>query len=73
MYMENMAQILKDKRLVNSMSIKIYEPEYYDNDYDNCGKDTKVILQIDTIKIPLCEHCLDDLHEAIIDYQFSKF
>jgi hypothetical protein len=68
-----MLQILKDERMVNSMSIKIYEPEYYDPDYDNCGKDIKAILQIDTIKIPLCEDCLDDLNEAIIDYQFSKF
>ena len=55
------------------MSIKIYDAEYHDIDYDNCGRETEVILQIDTIKIPLCRNCLDDLQEAITEYEFSKF
>ena len=55
------------------MSIKIYDADYFDTDYDNCGNETKAILEINSIKIPLCNNCLEDLHEAIIEYELSKF
>lgn len=73
MCMEDILQILKDERLVKFMSIKIYDAEYYDIDYDNCGQETKMILEINGIKIPLCDNCLADLHEAITEYELSKF
>lgn len=57
------------------MNIKIIDAEYYDydHDYDDCGRKIEVILEINYIKIPLCSKCLEDLKDAITDYEFSKF
>ena len=55
------------------MNIKIYDAKYYDYDTDDCGNSIEVMLEINSIKIPLCHNCLDDLKEAIMDYDFSKF
>jgi len=57
------------------MNIKIYDAEHYDYDHDtdDCGNRVEVMLEINSIKIPLCSKCLEDLKDAITDYEFSKF
>lgn len=55
------------------MAIKIYDADYFDSNYDMCGNETKVILEIDNIKIPLCHNCLETLKDQITEYEFSKF
>lgn len=57
------------------MDIKIYDAEAYDYDHDtdDCGNRVEVMLEINSIKIPLCHNCLETLKDQITEYEFSKF
>lgn len=39
--------------------------EYSDSEYDSCGSMTRAVLCIDTIRIPLCQDCIDELSNNI--------
>jgi MoaA/NifB/PqqE/SkfB family radical SAM enzyme len=34
---------------------------YEDPDYDNCGSTTIAVLEVNSIRIPLCDECVEDL------------
>lgn len=57
------------------MSIIIRAPDLSENDkqYDDCGTTTKAILEINSISIPLCEDCIQDLRDQLAKYDTTVF
>lgn len=49
------------------------KPEWEDKDYDSCGNTTIAVLEIDSITIPLCDECVNDLSEQIKEYHDTIF
>ena len=57
------------------MSIIIRAPDLSENDkqYDDCGTTTEAILEINSVSIPLCEECIQDLREQLAKYDATVF
>jgi len=47
------------------MSIDIRESDWRDPDYDECGNTNHYILEMNGIRISLCNTCLDELIEEV--------
>jgi len=47
------------------MSIYIRESDWDDPKYDTCGSTTHYILEINNIRVPLCNECFDELVDEI--------
>lgn len=49
-------------------------PNWYDDeDYDGCGNTAIAILEIDRIKIPLCQECIDQLNSSLEAFNNTVF
>lgn len=53
--------------------IEFTEPNYYDPEYDSCGNTTVAVFKINSVSIPLCSDCLEELKDEIKKYEESKF
>lgn len=53
--------------------IEILKRDYDDEDYDACGNTTHAVLKINSIKIPLCRECIDELTESLTEYNNTIF
>ena len=46
---------------------------YEDKEYDNCGNTSISILEVNGIKIPLCEKCVKELTESLEEFNTTIF
>ena len=53
--------------------IEIRPVGYEDSDYDSCGSTTVAVLQVDCIKIPLCNECVNELNESLTKFNNTIF
>lgn len=53
--------------------IELVGKVYEDEDYDSCGNTTHAILKINSIKIPLCRECLDELLQSVEKFNNTIF
>ena len=51
------------------MTVQFRVRNLEDQSHDNCGNTTHAVLMIDTISIPLCVDCLEELFEQIDNYR----
>ena len=56
------------------MSIKIKTIDKYDYDlYDSCGNAAKGVLEINSMIIPLCENCMNELISEVEKFKNTTF
>ena len=56
--------------------IEIKPVDYYDDDtstYDMCNEETIASLQINNIKIPLCDKCVKELTQSLEEFHKTVF
>lgn len=53
--------------------IGIRATNYEDKEYDSCGNTTIAVLEIDSITIPLCDSCLNELNESLSTFNNTVF
>lgn len=53
--------------------MEILEPSYEDNNYDSCGNITIAVVHYNSMTIPLCQECLDNLRESLKKYDNTIF
>lgn len=44
-----------------------------DKEYDRCGNSTVAVLEVDSITIPLCAYCIDELNESLSTFNNTVF
>lgn len=47
--------------------------DWEDKEYDSCGNTAVAVLEIDSITIPVCLECLNELNEQLNDYNNTIF
>ena len=56
------------------MGIELRSLTYEDKEYDACGKSTIAVLELgNSITIPLCEECLNELYNSVEDFKSKTF
>ena len=53
--------------------IGISAKDYDSEEYDICGNTTNAVLKIEHIRIPLCEECINELTEALNEFNNKIF
>lgn len=53
--------------------ITFRKADWEDKDYDSCGNTAIAVLEIDSITIPLCDKCVNDLTDQIKEYHDTIF
>lgn len=53
--------------------IEIVSTEYEDIEYDSCNRTAIAVLEINGIKIPLCENCVKELTQSIEEFNNTVF
>ena len=53
--------------------IEIRAANYEDKEYDKCGNTTVAVLEIDSITIPFCRTCLDELNKSLSVFNNTIF
>ena len=55
------------------MTVQFRVRNWEDQSHDNCGNTTNAVLMIDSITIPLCSECIEDLFNAIDEYRNTVY
>ena len=53
--------------------VRIKNPYDFYEEYDGCGNEVFAVLEVDKIKIPLCQECFESLVKEVNSYNTPQF